>query len=128
ADGSPEMLTRIQRQRSTVSFAQQQQSAAINNLAKYERLLMRALLAGLVIGTLFVGLLLLYAGMRQLSKGRAASAYFLGGALTLALLFLCSLAGTFYLTRGPGLFEFAKKTETKRPAALPVAEAKDFAA
>jgi hypothetical protein len=136
--GDPDTLARLTLEQGKAQFAQHQISTAATKLEEYEHFLVRLAWGVLVIGTLLVGLVLLYVGMRQLSRGRSAAGFFIVGSLLLGLLFVGSLAGTFFLMGGRGLEKFeagpfapvrmAAKPQAAAVAMAPVFDKADVAA
>lgn len=121
--GNPDTQQQIQIQMANEQTARNQIDEAAMNLELYERFLIRLGLAVLVLTLLGVGLVSLYVGMRRLSRGRSAVAFFVVGTVVLVFLFMGSLAGTFFLMGGRGFdafdrdMEFARVAEKKAVAA-----------
>jgi hypothetical protein len=113
--GNPELQQQLQMEQIGSQTAQQQISQAINRLDDYERFLIRFALGAVVMTALLLGLLLMYLGMRRLSRGRSAAGFFVVGSLVLLFLFMGSLAGTFFLMGGRG-FEHFEDPWGGRPA------------
>jgi hypothetical protein len=117
--GDPDTVQRLTAERERVQEAQQLITNAQNNLNAYERFLIRLGLGTLVIGALVTGLMLLYVGVRRLSRGRTAAPFFMAGASVLLLLFMGSLAGTFSLMGGRGIEHLQADRWGGRPAPMP---------
>src|SRR5262249_11870329 len=89
-NGNPATLQEIRTQQVLQQQAQGEIAASTTSLDAYERFMARTVLGGFVIGALLFGLFALYLGMRRLSRGRPATAFFAVGACVLLFLFMGS--------------------------------------
>ena len=127
--GDPATQEEIDHERMMMSWSQDAITRAVSDLDAYEHFLSRLGLGTLVVGALFLGLVMLYTGMRRLSRGRSAGGFFIVGALVLVFLFMGSLAGTFFLIAGRGFGRFDaerrafNRVVTPKVAAMPMAPA-----
>lgn len=95
--GQPKLQLELQASQIEAQTAQGQISQSSYELEYFQRFLLRFLLGVLVVGSIVLGLVFLYWGMRRLSRGRSATALFVIGGGILCLVFMGSLAGTFFL-------------------------------